>query len=490
MSQPPYEDLKVLLVGDSKTLSNILRDFLVSIGFTPSRVHCLQSGIEALTLLESVQVDLVISNLSLGPPIHGLAFLEKIRSHSNATVSALPFLLLTGDLSPALRDRALRHGVSGFITKPFQLKGLQQTIESVLKISRESRASGAKKTPKDALSPEALESRSCMRNRTILIVDDSPVNRAILKSLMKNEKCSFVEAQSGEEALQILKGPLPDLILMDVVMGGMNGYEACRKIKTNPRTVHIPLIFITGRDQKRDILNGLAVGGNDYITKPFVPEEVVMRIRTQMRLVRMLVDKESLIQELTSLKEKNEHLIVELLTLKENLEQQALTDPLTGLTNRRGMQEKLSQEFGRTQRGARSFSLVMGDLDHFKQINDTYGHPGGDQVLIQVAKLLTSSLRKTDALARWGGEEFLILFPETSQQGALVAAEILREKVQNHSFTFQSRPSPVTLSLGVTEFDPSGMTVDQCIQQADHALYQAKMGGRNKTVVHSSMTVA
>ncbi len=305
----------------------------------------------------------------------------------------------------------------------------------------------------------------------ILIVDDSPTIISILRKSLEPEGYKIKTASSGEEALKIIFTSLPDLILLDVTMPGIDGYETCKIIKSNNLTSGIPIIFVTSSDDSENKVKGFEVGAVDYLTKPFSSREILARVKTHLQL-RGLV-------------QQHERLIMDLRQMNEQLEVLSKTDTLTQLANRRAMLDHLESERSRHERTLQPFSLILADIDHFKKFNDTFGHEIGDFVLKEVAHILNDNTRKQDVVSRWGGEEFLILLPDTTLSGAVELAQILLKKVSSSSFNFEEHELKVTLSFGVADFN-KGQSVDDCIKVADTRLYKAKENGRNQVVSDNS----
>jgi len=294
---------------------------------------------------------------------------------------------------------------------------------------------------------------------TILVVDDEPANIQALGSLLKDEYQIRV-ANSGEKALALIQQgdqPNPDLILLDIQMPGIDGYEVCGRLKEDPASSGIPIIFVTALDAVSDEEQGLNLGAVDYIAKPFNQAIVRARVRTHMSLKR----KTDLLEEI------------------------ALLDGLTGIPNRRNFDQELQREGKRSFREGDSFSLLMMDIDHFKAFNDHYGHGAGDTALRKVAETLGESLsRPTDRVSRYGGEEFVVLLPSTDREGACRVAERLRAAVEELAITHQysTVATVVTLSIGCATHSPddAGELPDDLLRRADEALYRAKEAGRNR----------
>ena len=299
-----------------------------------------------------------------------------------------------------------------------------------------------------------------LKEMKILLVDDTSSNIDVLMKTLEPEGYSLAVASSGKKALEIAQRFLPDLILLDIVMPRFDGFETCRQLKKKEATQDIPVIFITARNDPDDIIKGFDAGGVDYISKPFRQEEVCVRVRTHLKLRNLM----------------------------KRLEYLARTDQLTGLSNRRDILTKIEQEIFRYQRNKRTFILIMCDIDHFKTINDTYGHDAGDCILINVAQALKEAVRNYDTVGRWGGEEFLIVLPETELADGIQVAEKLRLNVESKEFYYNEKKLKITISFGVSIYE-DGMTIDTCIKRADERLYIAKETGRNKIIPATNISV-
>jgi diguanylate cyclase (GGDEF)-like protein len=291
--------------------------------------------------------------------------------------------------------------------------------------------------------------------QTVLIVDDTPSNIEILSEALGNEH-EILFATSGEEALKIALQESPDLILLDVMMPGIDGYEVCARIKADPLGRSIPVIFVTAMDQEEDEAKGLDVGGIDYLTKPIRPPIVRARVSNHLELKRY----------------------------RDFLQSLSATDGLTGIANRRRCEDFLEQEWRRALRNQMPLSLILIDIDLFKAFNDCYGHLAGDECLRRVAQMLAESCRRpADLAARYGGEEFACLLPETDLGGAVwVANRILGNmNALNIPHATSTVADHVTLSIGVATLIPMvGQAHFDLIHRADKLLYAAKRKGRNQ----------
>ncbi len=302
----------------------------------------------------------------------------------------------------------------------------------------------------------------------ILLVDDVPLNIEILFQTLKTRNYEISMANSGVKALELVPKFQPDLILLDVMMPEMDGFETCRRLKADESTRDIPVIFITAKTEIKDVAEGFKVGGLDYITKPFSLEEVLTRVATQLKLRKVIRDKDNLISEL-----RDTH---------ETLINSAKMDLLTGLHNRVSLEEKLSQEQSRSQRVKKPFSLILADIDHIGKINEEFGVRIGDQVIIRTATILTEMIRGYDLVSRWSSEEFLILLPETELADAKMMAEKIRSRIENEKPDFNQSEIALTLSISVIECCPETKW-EKCLTEVQEGLCQAKQLGRNRLVV-------
>ena len=288
----------------------------------------------------------------------------------------------------------------------------------------------------------------------LLIVDDQELNIQALTNIL-GEMYILDTAKSGVEAIETVTKDLPDLILMDVVMPDMTGFEIITMLKNNPRTAPIPVIFITGLTNAKDEERGLELGAADYINKPFSPSVVKLRVRNQLLMLEMISDIEYL----------------------------SMTDQLTGIPNRRAFDRHMETEWKRAFREKIPLSFMVIDIDHFKKHNDTYGHQQGDETLKLVATTIKQIAKRSgDFAARWGGEEFVVLLQNTNLDGAETVAEKLRATIEELDVQLIDGGScTVTISLGVNTLIPSNeSSIASFVAGADEALYDAKKSGRNR----------
>lgn len=295
-----------------------------------------------------------------------------------------------------------------------------------------------------------------MPQETILIVDDVPQNLQILGQVLSQEGYRVAVATNGMQALEVAIKVDPDLILLDVMMPEMDGFEACRRLKKIEQLENVPVIFLTARNSTDDVVTGFDAGAVDFVSKPFINVELLARVKTQIRV-------NSLMKEL---EQKN-----------KELEEKAVHDDLTGLFNHGYMFEQLSYCQQLSWRYNKPLSVIMFDLDHFKQVNDTWGHQVGDAVLKSVSDIIKDAVRQVDIAGRYGGEEFMIICPETSLENTLLLAERIREEIASAEIGDQGLK--VTISGGVAE-SQENEPVEKLVNRADELLYTSKHAGRNQ----------
>lgn len=297
----------------------------------------------------------------------------------------------------------------------------------------------------------------------VLVVEDHPATRQFLALHLKKAGYLVTQAKSGREALEILKEHFHPLIITDWMMPEMDGVQLCTALRQEDWDGYVYVILLTARDSQEDVIRGLEAGADDYLTKPVNPLELLARLKTSRRILELE----------HTLKQRN-----------EEIARLSLTDPLTGCYNRRYLNDTLPQEIKRSWRYNRHLGLIMCDLDHFKKINDTYGHGVGDLVLKEFAARLRASLREDiDWVARYGGEEFVIVLPETDLRGSYAVAERLRGLVASQAMVPEAGGINLTASFGVAPplplLDNPNQAAEGLLREADLFLYQAKKAGRN-----------
>lgn len=298
----------------------------------------------------------------------------------------------------------------------------------------------------------------------ILVADDDGITRRLLKNMLERFGHSVRTVSGGLEALDAIREYSIQMVITDWMMPGMDGPQLCRALRQAEGEGYVFILMLTSKDNKDDIISGLEAGADDYLSKPFHQAELLARLKTGMRILEL---------------EKS------LLAANDAIRTLALTDALTGCRNRTYLAERLPVEIKRACRYGRPLSVVICDLDHFKRVNDTLGHPAGDVVLVEVGKMLNAVLRNDlDWVVRFGGEEFLLVLPETALDGAVRLAERIRAGIAAAPVHYREIEIPVTASFGAAQLpgDPEDVAHagESLLQLADQALYAAKAAGRNR----------
>lgn len=464
-----FSGQRVLVVEAATNQQEMLQSRLVHLGLTVSVV---QNGAEAVRKLGVASFDLVLMAINL-PVMDGYEATRRIRHFC----PSVPIIALSAAYPDPAQDPALLAGMNGHLSLPVSQERLENVIQTwlgqaggqpgaVAGLMQEHQQAVAQPESVQAVlhdSPVSPDTPLAAGRRTVLIVDDMVANVRFLANSLKDDYTVQV-ANKGQKALEIAQSDNPpDLILLDILMPDMDGYEVCRQLKDDPKTSQIPVIFVSSLNEISDQEKGLSLGAVDYITKPFHVAIVKARVRNHMNL----------------------KLKTDLLELTSNI------DGLTQVANRRWFDMMLRHETQRLARSGKPLGLIMLDIDYFKAYNDHYGHGRGDECLIRVAQTLNGCVRRpADCFARYGGEEFVAILPETDLTGVGRIAEIMQHALTDlrleHGFSQVS--SVVTLSIGgVSGSVTSLQDAHALLEQADRALYQAKALGRNRIKLGDSL---
>ncbi len=294
----------------------------------------------------------------------------------------------------------------------------------------------------------------------VLVADDSSVYRKLVEHALAEDSCSVSFASSGHQAIEILEREHPDLVVTDWMMPDLTGIELCQRIRTNAESAYTYVIILTSNAEKENVVKGLSAGADDYLTKPFDRNELLARVHVGRRLIdlhRQIEAKNKLLEEL------------------------ALTDPLTGLPNRRAIEDWSARQLSGAARHGFPIWVVLMDLDHFKSVNDTYGHDAGDTVLKKFGEVLRNNTRLSDISGRIGGEEFLLVLTHADENSVVVVLDRIRKQLAAERFEWNGSAINVTASFGVAGFSgKKAPEFKQLLKQADAALYRAKDLGRNR----------
>ena len=440
----------VLVVEDHPINQQVVQSQLEQMGL---RVSLADNGEDGVEQVRVNSFDLVLMDIQM-PVLDGYEATRQIRAFN----PDIPIIALTAAALVEDRSKALQAGMNDHLGKPFSGQQLYKHLRNWLTTgpAEPKNLLQSKHQPEaEVLSPIVP---SVTQKRTVLIVDDMAANIRVLANLLKDEYIIQV-ANSGQKALDIVHSDnAPDLILLDIMMPEMDGYDVCRELKGTPATNQIPVIFVTAMDEVSEQKKGLDLGAVDYITKPYDAEVVKARLRNHMNLKV----KTDLLDKLSQI------------------------DGLTQIANRRNFDETFARELKRAERNGKPLGLIMLDIDYFKPFNDNYGHGKGDECLIKVAAALLSVVqRPSDLLARYGGEEFVTILPDTDMGGVLAVAEKLRAAVEAASLehAYSQVADHVTVSVGCcAEVIGASTAAESLLEKADAALYAAKQAGRNRVM--------
>jgi diguanylate cyclase (GGDEF)-like protein len=380
--------------------------------------------------------------------------------HSIAGTAQMVQLPTLGHLA-AISERVANEVEAGRLSDPKTAAQLFKSALAGVAAELDSHGTGAVERPLPGSNldlaglaiPQALgEGRELAK---ILVVDDDKFSAELIDNCLRSTGFMSSYYCNSKQALEVIESELPDLIILDVVMPGIDGFELCRRVRQHPALQFTPIIFVTRKDDVEQRVRGLEVGGNDYVSKPFEPQELVARVRSH--LVRLAA-----------------------------LREMAVRDGLTHCYNHKFFRIRLNQEIDRAMRYDQPLALAMVDIDHFKAVNDTYGHRAGDTVLSHLGNIIAAATRATDVVARYGGDEFAILMAHAGAEEAQIVCSRLCERIAQHEFRAagdgEGLPTPVvdvTVSVGMGELLPNDDTAEKLIVRADKALYAAKAAGRN-----------
>ncbi|MBD9453207.1 MULTISPECIES: PleD family two-component system response regulator [unclassified Rhizobium] len=450
---------RILVVDDIPANVKLLEARLVAEYFD---VLTAGDGYQALAICERNQVDLVLLDIMM-PGMDGFEVCERLKA--NPKTSHIPVVMVTALDQSADRVRGLKAGADDFLTKPVNDLQLISRVKSLLRLKTLSdelriRAETAQTMGIDELLRTG-EGRGDESGQVLLVDGRANSQERIIKAL---KPIADVSAISDPQAALFEASETPfELVIVNANFDNYDPLRLCSQLRSLERTRFLPILIITEQGDDDMVIRALELGVNDYIVRPVDPNELVARSLTQMRRKRY-----------------NDRLRA---SVKQTIEL-AVTDPLTGLSNRRYLDNHLSTLFNRSMARGRPLSVLITDIDRFKQVNDTYGHDAGDDVLREFARRIRSTVRGADLACRYGGEEFVVVMPDTSPEVAAAVAERLRSVVETVPFLLKStgQELDVTASFGISSRISSILTPGQLMKQADLALYEAKTGGRNRVV--------
>ncbi|HEX3725206.1 MAG TPA: response regulator [Pirellulales bacterium] len=455
----PAEHGEVLVVEDDPRSARMICAHLQAAGY---RTMIAGSALEAQQCVERALPDLILCDVCM-PDIDGIQLTTWMRARFAST--DLPIALLTSSDDRKILTRGLDAGADDFLSKPVNSLELRTRVRSLLRTKmmadelRDRAAAAQPFAAQQGDSHELAMNASGEQRPIVLVVEDNAQERRLLERQLTELDCSSLEAGSGGSGLRLFQERAPDLVVLDLLLPDQSGYEFIAAIKADPRHARVPILVVSAMAEVQDRVKALELGADDFIVKGFHPSEFEARVRRLLRLKRS-IDR-----------------------LKDHCTQAmrlAVTDGLTGLYTHGFMQETLKTQLSLAQRYGKPYSVIFADIDRFKQVNDRYGHATGDIVLRAVAQALSTTVRQSDTLVRYGGEEFTILLPQTSRDAAVRLAERMRETVANLAIPIDREHLHVTLSLGVANYPDDAADGNALIRQSDAAMYLAKRSGRNR----------
>ena len=447
---------KILIVDDDPTNVKLLAAKLGDLKYTIVRAY---GGEDALQKIKSECPDLVLLDVMM-PGLNGFEVTARIKN--DPETADIPIILVTALDGSDNKTKGLEAGADDFLNKPVHTAELKARVKSLLRLKRYSDQLKARAQARGmVLNPFAHDdSMPDLKLPNLLIVEDSQTDAKMIKFMLNSLACKISVVNSGEEALSICSNHQVDIMILDMLLPGLDGYEVVKRVKENEATQSTQIIVVTSLQDIESKIKSYEFGVDDFLVKPINFNEFRARVNS-------LIKKKAYHDKLMG-----------------NLEaavQAAITDKLTGAYNSGYMQHYLKNELKRADRHHHPVSLLMLDIDNFKLVNDRYGHVAGDRLLKEIAEKLAKSIREIDLLARYGGDEFAIILPYTQNESAAAVAERIRLEMETCRVGDDGQPAfPVSVSIGVADYAPGVDTVQDMIQKADNALYTAKFNGKNR----------
>jgi two-component system, cell cycle response regulator len=419
------------------------------------------SGQEALNICERAECDVVLLDVMM-PDMDGFEVCRRLKT--GLATHHIPVVMVTALDQPSDRVKGLESGADDFLTKPVSDVALIARVRSLSRLKMmtdELRMRAVTSREIGIESPEREALAEAGRNGRVLVVDDRPALSDRVKSMLADEHSVDTERDPNEALFHAAEGNY-DLVIVSLDLENFDGLRLCSQLRSLERTRNVPILAIAEADNNARLVRALEIGVNDYLVRPFDKNELMARVRTQIRKRRY-----------TERLRDNVQLSIEA----------AITDALTGLYNRRYMETHVGTLVDQAIARGKPLSVLILDIDYFKSINDTHGHDAGDDVLQDFAIRIRKSIRGIDLACRYGGEEFVVVMPETDMAVATMVAERLRRRIASEPFPIQkgARTVEVTISIGIAALGPDD-TAAAVIKRADQALYRAKRDGRNRVV--------
>ncbi|MDJ0720898.1 MAG: response regulator [Desulfobacterales bacterium] len=453
--------VRILVVDDDPKNVKLMCGLLARDGY---ELNTTEDGPAALAQVEAHPPDVILLDVMM-PGMDGYEVTRRLKAGRDT--QAIPIILITALDSPADRARGLEAGAEEFLTKPVNPVEIEARIQSMLKLKRYRdqlaiRARSEQQVGPEEPAPEPAEEDGRVHN--ILIVEDDAKDLKLLQNHLVAPYYAIDVVRNGSDAIEIISRKRFDLVLLDILLPGMDGFEICRRIKQTDEAKDTQVVLITCLSDIENKIRGVELGADDYLIKPIDPRELQAR-------VTVLLKKKTYLDSLHAHYEKALN--------------SALLDGLTGLYNHAYFKRFLDLEVKRSQRQGHCTSLLMIDLDNFKQINDCEGHMAGDAILREVAQLIKASVREIDVAARYGGEEFAVVLPYGDAQAVRTVGERIRGLIEDHIFMPPGvdREQRITVSVGGATYPVDAGSADMLIETADRMLYKAKHRGKNRVIL-------
>jgi two-component system cell cycle response regulator len=498
---------KILIIEDNKLNLKLIRTILLISNFKVYEAENAEIGFQ---IIEEHHPDIILMDIQL-PGMDGLTATRRIKA--SEAYKDIPVIALTAKAMDGDEQKALAAGCDGYIVKPINTQGFLSTLNKCMQNNIQNRPNPPiKNLPTETQKVDKLDHRikniegAFSQRRKILIVDDEPLNVQLMESQLTEYSYDTIAAYCGEDALEIVEKELPDLIILDVVMPGIDGFEVIRAIRANKRTADIPIILCTVLNSKEERIRGLNIGADEFLNKPIMFEELVARVRSLIRIKAyqdQIKGYETMRDTIVSShneaektdtngdedKEDNESDALDKLKSRfENALHTALTDPLTTLYNKNYFFHFLEKELQRVKRNKIPLSLMFIDIDDLKTINEKHGQSVVDIILKDIGILLTKSIRDVDTAARYGENVFAIILPYTDDTGASIVSERLRSKIASLSYTYPGSEKNylTTVSIGVVSCQNITLDKTRMVQIAEELIQESKAKGKNKVTLKNA----
>jgi len=447
-----------ILIVDDDVMNVKLLNALLSPDYHIFKAY---GGSEALEIVREKMPDLILLDIMM-PGINGYEVTRQLKS--DPQTRNIPIILVTALGGDEDKAKGIALGADEFLNKPVNQTELKARVKSLLKLKvYQEQLTARIKSEQELVAPVNQPDLSrCEEGlSTVLLVEDSEKDRNLFKLYLEGQPYRLRTVRSGEEAIAECEKNKVDLVVLDLLLPGLDGFDVCRKLRETEQTRNIQILMVSNQNDLECKLKGLELGADEFLIKPIDREELIVRIRSLVRKKRY---------------------VDQLLTRFESALNSAITDKLTGLYNHAYLMHFLDHEIKRSRRQNHHMALIMIDIDDFKHYNDTYGHPAGDTFLQLFGQLIKTSIREVDLAARYGGEEFAVVLPYTDCKGAKKTAERILGDIRNCSLS--EGPSRLwerkTASMGIACYPGDGESVAEVIQRADEALYEAKHQGKNQ----------